>query len=345
MRPRTSAVATRALSLVLSLATISARRFCRRDHPLPRRHVIAGHAGLRERRNIGQRGQARRRRHRNRTQLSGGDERQRRAEIGEHELDISGDQIVQRRRRAVIGHVRHLDPRHIGKHGGGQVMESADAAGAVAQRPLFGERDEIVDAVHRQRRADDQHERHRSNDRHQRHILGRIVRQLFVERRVDRERRHRHHDRVAVGRRLRHKVGRDHRAFPGTVLDREGLIELLLKFVAEHACERVGAAAARERHDERHRMGRVLFGVLRVGQFGRHGRAARQRAMCDATAFSLLLRLHSEAVCVALDVAIAPDRAIPECRGSFQPIGRKGQRHVAASVVSLTTYVYSSGAF
>ena len=32
-----------------------------------------------------------------------------------------------------------------------------------------------------------------------------------------------------------------------------------------------------------------------------------------------------------------------ECRGSFQPIGRKGQRHVAARVVSLTTYIYSSG--
>jgi hypothetical protein len=33
--------------------------------------------------------------------------------------------------------------------------------------------------------------------------------------------------------------------------------------------------------------------------------------MCDAIAFSLLFRLHSEAVCVVLDVGIVPDRAIP----------------------------------
>jgi hypothetical protein len=34
--------------------------------------------------------------------------------------------------------------------------------------------------------------------------------------------------------------------------------------------------------------------------------------MCDAIAFSLLFRLHTEAVCDALDLRIAPDRAIPD---------------------------------
>ena len=54
----------------------------------------------------------------------------------EHQLDIAADQIVERRRRATIGHVRHFDAGHAAEQRGGQMMEGADAAGAVAQRSL-----------------------------------------------------------------------------------------------------------------------------------------------------------------------------------------------------------------
>ena len=43
---------------------------------------------------------------------------------------------------------------------GGQMMEGAYPTRAKAQLPLLGESDEFVNAVHRQRRADNQHERH-----------------------------------------------------------------------------------------------------------------------------------------------------------------------------------------
>ena len=133
MRPRTSAVATRALSLALSLATISLGVFAGAIIPC---HAARSKPGTPACASGGTLGSAARRAvvvTAIGAQLSGGDKiGSAGPKIGEHELDISGDQIVQRRRRAVIGHVRHLDARHVGKHGGGQMMEGANAAGAVS---------------------------------------------------------------------------------------------------------------------------------------------------------------------------------------------------------------------
>jgi hypothetical protein len=68
--------------------------------------------------------------------------------------------------------------------------------------------------------------------------------------------------RVAVGRRLRDRVGADDRAGAGAVLHHEGLLELLGKVLRDHARIDVGRAAGAERHDQAHLAGRI---VLRRG--------------------------------------------------------------------------------
>ena len=122
----------------------------------------------------------------------------------------------------------------------------------------------------------------RGDQRHQRQILGRIVRQRFVQRRVDRERRHRHHDRVAVGRRLGDKVGGDDRAGARTVLDDKGFAEPLLEFRGKQPRQDVGAAGRRERHDEGDRAIRIIRGPSAVPDL-RMGGARRQRRQCEAS--------------------------------------------------------------
>src|ERR1051326_8465159 len=72
----------------------------------------------------------------------------------------------------------------------------------------LGVGDELGRARHRQRRVDDQHARHDGHERHGREALDRIVRQVFVDGRVHRERAEvAHHEGVAVGGGARRGVG------------------------------------------------------------------------------------------------------------------------------------------
>jgi hypothetical protein len=146
---------------------------------------------------------------------------------------------------------------------------AADPAGAVTQRSFLGELDQVGHVVNLERWIDDENERHRGDERGERQVFCRIVGQRFVERRVDGERRHRHHDRVAVRRRFRDEVCGDDRAGARPILDHESLAEPLLQPLREQARQRVGAARRRERHDERDLVVGVGFGiragVLRVG--------------------------------------------------------------------------------
>ena len=57
-------------------------------------------------------------------------ERGRIAEIG---VDDAGREIVQRRTGAAIGHVDHLQPRHLGEEFAGQMLAGADAARGPAE--------------------------------------------------------------------------------------------------------------------------------------------------------------------------------------------------------------------
>ena len=138
------------------------------------------------------------------------------------------------------------------------MMKGADAAGAIAERSLFGELDEILDAVYRQRGTNDQHERYACDQRNQREVFARIVGQAFVQRHVGSERRHRHHDRVAVRRRFREVTSGQNRAGPWPVLHHEGFTKPRLEFLGEKPGEDIGAAGWRKGHDK----GDLALGII-----------------------------------------------------------------------------------
>ena len=99
-------------------------------------------------------------------------------------------------------------------------------------------------------------------------VLGRVVGQLGVDRRIDRVRVGIDEQRVAVGRRLRHRRRADRAAGAGTVLDHHRLAPVSPTSFARHeAPDDVGRARRRERDDHVHRLVRVLG--LRVERAGR----------------------------------------------------------------------------
>ncbi len=92
--------------------------------------------------------------------------------------------------------------------------------------------------------VNDDHVRPRTHDADRRERLDRIVGQ-FVEPRVDRMRQRNDQDGVAIGCRMGRKLGADHAAGAGAVVDDHLLAELLAELGADHAPDHVVAAAGR----------------------------------------------------------------------------------------------------
>jgi len=72
-------------------------------------YFVARYAGLGDRRHVGQVDQALARRHREQAQLAGLDRRLRRQQVDEHDLDLAAEQVLQRRRAALVGDVHQID--------------------------------------------------------------------------------------------------------------------------------------------------------------------------------------------------------------------------------------------
>jgi hypothetical protein len=121
-------------------------------------------------------------------------------------------------------------------------------------RDEFGER--------RERRAGmaDQDFRHFGDDRNRDKVFLGVVGQRGLQRRVDRMVGGGQQQRVAVGRGLRHGVGRDDAAGAGLVLDDERPAEIVGHFRRDHAGDNVHRPARRKRQDQADR----LFGILGV---------------------------------------------------------------------------------
>jgi hypothetical protein len=94
-------------------------------------------------------------------------------------------------------------------------------------------------------------------DRNRRQIAQRIVRELAVERHVDRHRGGVDQQRVAVGRGLRDQLVGDVGAGPRSVLDDHRLAEELGELRREQPRVDVDAAAGRETDDEPDRLERI----------------------------------------------------------------------------------------
>ena len=96
----------------------------------------------------------------------------------------------------------------------------------------FGERDQLIDVLHRQIRRHDQHQRHRRDLADPGKILDRVDGQAFVEGADDRVSVGGRHQGVAVGRAVRDA---DRAGDAGPVLDDDRLLPQQAEFVGERA--------------------------------------------------------------------------------------------------------------
>ena len=124
----------------------------------------------------------------------------------------------------------------------------------------------------------------RQGDRHE--VVERIVGQALVEKLVHHQRRiDRHEQRVAVGRRLRGRLGADQRVGAGPVLDQDRLAPVLAHLLADDARHDVARAARRERHDDADRPVGIGAGVgpLLRDRMARRERGDERAQQCKRT--------------------------------------------------------------
>ena len=139
---------------------------------------------------------------------------------------------------------------------------------------------EIADRDGR-RRADQQRADRQQRDR--REVVHEVIRQVLEQQRVDGVDRRRQHQRVAVRRRLRDRVGADRSARPArAVFDDRRPARDLIELLHQDAGDAIDRSAGRERHD--HGDGAVRIG-LRRGKV-RQTRPARRQPARETKAVS-----------------------------------------------------------
>ena len=225
-----------------------------------RRHHDAGpafrgdllQADLRHGRRIRHRGQPRCGRRGQHFQFSRLHMRADRNRIIEHHIDASADEIVERGRAALVGHVQHIDAGNGFEQFGDQMRPGAYAGRAVCQLAgiLLRIGDQLLHRIERRPMERDEDIRRLGQQMNRDKAPQRIVRQVFPERDICRHRALRRIDpRVAVRPRARRLLGPDRAARAATVVDQDGLTQRSGKFFRNEARIGVGDAAGRERHD------------------------------------------------------------------------------------------------
>ncbi|SPA49127.1 protein of unknown function [Cupriavidus taiwanensis] len=137
---------------------------------------------------------------------------------------------------------------------------------------------------------DAHHVRHRGQVGDGGEVLGGIVGQSRVDRRIDAVGRGRGDaQRIAVRRGLGQEGGADAAAGTAAVVDHHGLAQLLAELVGDDARDDVGGAACGERHHQRDRLGGVagLGGGAERQAGGEGGRGGGQDAEQVATLHDL----------------------------------------------------------
>ena len=192
-------------------------------------------------------------------------------------LQLAADQVVHHRAAALVGDVLHLQARQHTQHLAGEVLHAAARGRPVVERAGLGlrVRDEFLQRIGRNRRIDHHHQPAAADASHAGEILYGIVGRRQQVRRDHVVYRH-HHDRVAVGRSLRDRIGADDGRGAGTVLHQDLLSPDIRELLRHHPRERVRAAACGIRDDEAHRLARV-GGGLRERRRAPEGRAGKPR--------------------------------------------------------------------
>ena len=185
-------------------------------------------------------------------------------EIGEHHRHAAGEHVLDGRRRALVGHMQHVDfgPMH-------ERLAGDDAGGVGAgKRQLagigLGIFDQLLDRLGRHARIYHQHQREASHACHSREVLHRIVAHVPHQERSGRKRGiSRHQQRVAVRRRAR-DVKRGQRPVRArAILDDDGLLERDAERLGDHAANRVTGTAGAEHGDEGDRLAWIVVGAER----------------------------------------------------------------------------------
>ncbi|MHC2720714.1 hypothetical protein ACVMGE_003201 [Bradyrhizobium diazoefficiens] len=184
-------------------------------------------------------------------------------ELVERELHLAAEQIVDGRRVAAVMRGDPLQVE-IRLHQFAEQMIGGAGAGR-GHRQLtglaLGEVDEFLEIVGLDGGMHLEHQRRHRDGRDRQEILLPVIGIALVD--LGRE-QHRavgaDEQRIAVGRRFRESLARDHAAGAGLVLDDEGLTELFLELVGDDARGAVDIAAGRIGHDQLDAARRPLLG-------------------------------------------------------------------------------------
>ncbi len=174
---------------------------------------------------------------------------------------MAADDVVARAGRALIGHVLDVGAGEVFEQLAGHVVVRSDTRRRIVERAglRLGERDELLHGRGRHARMHD-HDQIRIQKRCHRHEVAHQLERLVGDQRLGRGLRRRHHQEgVAVGSRLRRRIGADDGPGAWPVLHDERLMQRLVQFIGDGTREDVGWAAGTERHDHSDRAGRIVL--------------------------------------------------------------------------------------
>src|SRR2546423_3641435 len=265
--------AHRALRLLVQSSDARGGRPRRREKPDPRERLELWHAKLRDARHLSGKRAALERGHRERLYAAGAHVRQHAGNDCEHGLDVAGELVGNRRRKAAVGYMDDEELRFALQKLHGEMRGAPAADRSIRELPGMRTRigDEALEVADIELRHHDQHLRRRSEERDRREILVRVVGQILVEMLCRRDRPiNAHEQRVAVGRRLGRGLGADVAARAAAVIDDEGLAERLVQPGGERAADDVGSRSWRKRDDH-------AYGFRRIGLSGREQRREQEK--------------------------------------------------------------------
>ncbi|MNN07701.1 hypothetical protein D3C81_1205320 [compost metagenome] len=201
-------------------------------------------------------------------------------QVGEHDLHLAAHHVIERLRPALVGHVRHLRTSQRAELLAGEVGSGARTARRVidAASVGLGVRGKFRGRIDRYRRIHHQQQGDGREVRQPHEITRETVVELLVERCVDGMARRGHQQRVAVGVRPGGRDSTDVAVGARLVLHHDRLAEAGRHGLRHGACDHVGGAAGRERHDD----AQGMIGVFRHraegdnGQYGGHGKAPQR---------------------------------------------------------------------
>ena len=249
---------------IAQLAHNRVRRSRRCHDHVPGRGLEARHAGFGDGRHIRQGIETAGRGDAERPHFVVAHQRHSGARIGKDHLHVAGDDVAQRRRRALVGNVRHLNPGHGLEQLAGEVDRVARTARRECQLAglLLGQPDQVGDRLYRQRRVDHQHQREACRVRHKGKVLHRVVGQVPVKGRVDGQRAAWGDQYgVAVRRGFGDRRGRNHAAGAWFVFNDEWLAEPLGQSRPKRARHDIGRCPRRECHHDSDGVRRIILRV------------------------------------------------------------------------------------